>query len=78
MGEYAYDVIDDIINWEGTSFKPARRSTTRTCKYCGQGGLFWHQMSDRTWRLISYSNDTEMRPLLHSCRTHSEPEELDE
>lgn len=76
MGEHADDVIDALMDsGESWSMKrPRGRPRTQTCKYCGKGGLFWHQLDDGTWRLISYSNDTEMRRLLHSCRTQSNPE----
>ena len=76
MGEYADELLDAWID-SGESFstrRPRSKPKPQTCKYCGQGALWWHQMNDGTWRLISYSNDTEMRRLLHSCRTQSNPE----
>lgn len=79
MGEYADEVVDALINSEESwSIKrPQSRPKSKTCKHCGQGGLWWHRLADGSWRLISYSNDTQMRRVLHNCFNNNSPELLE-
>jgi hypothetical protein len=64
--EEAYDmgIVDEMGGYCG----PARSSTPKTCKHCGQHGLRWVTRDDR-WRLADNTGK------LHVCKEHTFPNE---
>ena len=44
------------------------RPSSKSCKYCGKGGLYWHKNSDG-WRLYN-SIFTHNSETLHTCERY--------
>lgn len=49
--------------------------SSKSCKYCGKGGLYWHKGVDSRWRLYT-SVFTHNNQTLHTCNKHPHPKSV--